>query len=61
MTEAVCKTVHTEHLAAFGRVQYKSKQGMEALYTPIISIRQSFSDLQLSSSALEIRCANSLL
>lgn len=38
MTEAVCKTVHTEHLAAFGRVHYKSKQGMEALYTPIIPI-----------------------
>lgn len=43
MTEAVCKTGHTEHLAAFGRVQYQSKQGMEALHTPIISIRHRVS------------------
>lgn len=43
ITEAVCKTVHTEHLAAFGGVQYKSKQGMEALYTVIISIRHRVS------------------
>lgn len=43
MAEVVCKTVHTEHLAAFGRVQYKSKQGMKALHTPIISIRHRVS------------------
>lgn len=43
MTEAVSKTGNTQHLAAFGRVQNKSKQGMEALYTPIISIRHRVS------------------